>query len=138
MECECGKNMEVLGIETYMTRGTLYGDWGCTTFDTESGEKIGEFCADAGLVSVFLLDEVLRYNPRFDYHINRPWTTTLIKDFKGTVQFVVVHTEGEYKDDSSYHKKGDKWEDFSVEVVGHGINSVTGEPINFVGRQTGF
>ena len=48
-------------------------------------EKIGYFCADAGMVAVFLLDEVLKYNPDFDYHINREWTTTLIKDFDGEI-----------------------------------------------------
>lgn len=34
-------------------------------------KNIGGFCADAGMVAVFLLDEVLKYNPNFDYHINR-------------------------------------------------------------------
>lgn len=136
--CEYGENMEALGIHTYMTRGTLYGDWSCTTYNSDTKEPIGEFCADAGLVSVFLLDEVLKYNPDFDYHINKLWTTTLIKDFKGTVQFVVIHTEGVYDDETKYHKKGEKWEDYSVEVVGHGINKVTNELINFVGTQTGF
>lgn len=34
-------------------------------------------------------------------------------------------------------KKGDYWEDYVLEVVGHGINKVTGKPINFVGKQTG-
>lgn len=34
-------------------------------------KEIGHFCADAGMVAVFLLDEVLKYNPGFDYHINR-------------------------------------------------------------------
>lgn len=43
--------------------------------------NVGHFCA--GMVAVFLLDEVLKYNPDFDYHINREWTTTLIKDFDG-------------------------------------------------------
>lgn len=135
--CNCGNNMESLGIRTYMTRDTLYGDWSCTTFNSDTNEKIGEFCADAGLVSVFLLDEVLKYNPDFDYYKDKAWTTTLIKDFKGTVQFVVVYTEGTYEDTTEYHKKGDKWEDYSVEVVGHGINKKTGKPINFVGKQTG-
>lgn len=135
--CDCGSNMESIGIHNYMTRDTLYGDWSCTTFDLDTKERIGEFCADAGLVSVLLLDEVLKYNPNFDYHKNKPWTTTLIKDFKGTVQFVVVYTEGVYEDSTEYHKKGDKWEDYSVEVVGHGINKKTGKPINFVGKQTG-
>lgn len=136
--CECGSKMEALGIHNYMTRDTLYGDWSCTTYNTDTKEAIGEFCADAGLVSVFSLKEVLKYNPDFDYHTDRTWTTTWIKDFKGTVQFVVVYTDGYYEDETEYHKKGEHWEDYSVEVVGHGINKVTGEPINFVGKQTGF
>lgn len=125
------------GGMNFIYRDTIYGDWGCTTFNTDTKEVIGNFCADAGLVSVFLLDEVLQYDPSFDYHINRTWTTTLIKDFKGTVQFVVVYEDGHYKDETKYHKKGEHWEDYSVEVVGHGINRITGKPINFVGRQTG-
>jgi len=52
----------------------------------ESGIILGRFCADAGLVAVFLLDEVLKYNPKFDYHITRPHTTTLIKDFDGDIE----------------------------------------------------
>lgn len=45
--------------------------------------------SDAGMVAVFLLDEVLKYNPDFDYHINREWTTTLIKDFDGEINYYV-------------------------------------------------
>lgn len=51
--------------------------------------EIGHFSADTGMVAVFLLDEVLKYNPDFDYHINREWTTTLIKDFDGEVNYYV-------------------------------------------------
>lgn len=52
-------------------------------------KSIGYFCADAGRVAVFLLDEILKYNPNFDYHIERPWTTTLIKDFHGEVEYYI-------------------------------------------------
>lgn len=135
-KCNCGSNMESLGINHYMTRDTLYGDWGCTTFDIDTKKPIGQFCADAGLVSVFLLDEVLKYNPEFNYHTERPWTTTLIKNFKGSVQFVVKREEGEYEKDTEFWKAGDKWVDYAVEVIGHGVNKVTGEAINFVGKQT--
>lgn len=41
------------------------------------------------ILAVFLLDEVLKYNPDFDYHINREWTTTLIKDFDGEINYYV-------------------------------------------------
>lgn len=40
-------------------------------------------------------DEVLKYNPNFDYHINRLWTTTLIKDFDGEVEYYIDDAEGE-------------------------------------------
>lgn len=136
--CNCGFEMEKLGIHHYMTRDTLYGDWSCTTFDCDTKKEIGKFCADAGLVSVILLEDVLKYNPGFDNHLNKVWTTTWIKDFKGTVQFIVKRDSGVYDDDSVYHKKGDKWEDYSVEVVGTGINKKTNEPIHFLGMQIGF
>lgn len=129
--CNYGEDMEVLGIKNYICRDTLYGDWSCTTYDADTHEELGEFCADAGMVGVFLLDEVLKYNPDFNYHIERPWTTTLIKDFDGEIDFEIVHTEGIYEDDTKFHSKGEKWEDDSVSVVGKGN-------INFETRQAGF
>ena len=113
---ECGSNMEALGVNTYLTSDTLYGDWSCTTVNTDTKEEIGSFCADAGLVSVFLLDEILAYNPEFDYHINRQWTTTLIKDFDGEIEIV--------EDDFGNGK-------IEVRVIGKGN-------INFYTTQTGF
>lgn len=129
--CDCGRDMKKLGIENSITRHTLYGDWACGIFDLDTGKRIGNFCADGAMVGVFLLDEVLKYNPDFDYHINRPWTTTWIKDFDGKVNFEVIHEEGIYEDDSEWHKKGDKWEDDFVRVIGTGN-------VNFVSGQTGF
>lgn len=86
---------------------------GCTTYVIEKSSvnkdpsdmkkedikgAIGNFCADAGLVGVFLLDEVLKVNPEFDYHINKPHTTTLIKNFAGEIKDI--------EDDGSLHIKG--------------------------------
>ena len=87
-ECKFGENMESLGFTNYITSNTIYGDWSCTTYEQETGKVLGEFCADAGTVGVFELDEVLKYNPEFDYHINRPWTTTVIPNFTGEVNIV--------------------------------------------------
>ena len=135
--CDYGYSMEELGISHYMARNTMYGDWSCTTFNSDTKEPIGEFCADVGMVAVFLLDEVLEYDPEFDYHINRPLTTTLVKTFKGSVQFVVTEETGEYENDSEWWKKGDKWKEYNVQVVGHGVDKTTGKPLNFASRQTG-
>jgi len=119
-----GENMEKLGIKTYLTRNTIYGDWSCTTFNSDTHEPIGQFCADAGLVSVFLLDEVLKYNPDFDYHLNRHWTTTLIKDFDGEIKINIVGVE--YKNEEGYIENNEE-----VRVIGKGN-------INFYTTQTGF
>ena len=111
-KCMYGRNMEALGIEYYFTESTLYGDWGCTTYKIKenpytvinkfaesenTGEdygigcsKLGEFCADAGLVAVFLLDEVRKYNPDIDAWIaSHDWCVTIIPDFDGEVNYYV-------------------------------------------------
>jgi len=104
-----GKGLESLGFTNYIWESTIYGDWSCCTFELkkESVNKpikelttndlkeqlLGKFCADAGLVGVFLLDEVLAFNPNFDSHIKYPYTTTLIKDFDGEVTYEVVNDE---------------------------------------------
>jgi hypothetical protein len=136
--CEYGDRMDKLGFTKYMTRDTLYGDWSCTTFDLSTKQSIGSFCADAGLVSVFLLDDILKYNPDYKDHLDNSWCATWIKNFKGTVQFVVKEVVGVYEDDTKWWKKGDTWIEYQVEVIGHGINKTTGEPIDFIGTQTGF
>ena len=122
--CECGYDFEPLGFKHWMSRGTIYGDWSCTTFNMDTKQAIGKFCADGGKVAVFELKEVLEYNPDYDDHINKPWCVTWIKNFKGTVQFVV-------------DEDGTDGEGFSVHVIGHGIDTETEEPINFITTQTG-
>ena len=107
-------------------RGTIYGDWSCATYNSKTKEVLGHFCADAGLVAVFDLAEVLKYNPEFDYHITKEWTTTLIKDFDGDVWFSVKRHDTEYG------------VEYSVHVLGKGTNIKTGKPIEFITCQTGF
>jgi hypothetical protein len=97
-----GEGMKNFGFTQFIWEDTLYGDWSCTTFELEhtftdlesvkTKEKpLGRFCADAGLVAVFLLDEVLKWNPEFDYHTERPHTTTCIKDFDGTIEYKIIN-----------------------------------------------
>jgi hypothetical protein len=96
--------------KTAENRKKMLEEYEAKRAEMENDLILGKFCADAGLVSVFLLSEVLAYNPDFDYHINRPWTTTLIKDFDGDVE--ITHRDG------------------GVSVVGKGN-------INFYTTQTG-
>lgn len=137
-KCNYGSNMEALGIIHYICRDTIYGDWSCATYNTDTKECIGEFCADAGLVAVFILDEVRAYNPNIDKWIeDHPWGATVIENFTGDVDFEIVHTEGVYtKEDEHesngkiYCKAGETWENDEVQVIGKGN-------INFFTTQTG-
>ena len=113
----------------YMERDTIYGDWACTTYDENTGEILGRFCADSGMVGVFLLDDILAYNPEYNAHVDLPHSATCIRNFDGTVQFVVEEYEYEYKNE--------KHKDYEVHVVGHGVDMKSGKRIDFVTRQTG-
>ena len=75
------------------------------------------------MVAVMLLEDALRANPVFDYHTERTWTTALIKNFDSNVWFHINHDT--------------KYDDYSVEVLGIGKNTETGEPIQFITKQTG-
>lgn len=53
-------------------------------------KNIGYFCADAGLVSVFLLDEVKKYNPEIEKWIaEHRRCVTIIEDFDGNIEYYV-------------------------------------------------
>ena len=117
-KCEYGDKMEVLGIKNYKVRDTIYGDWSCTTFNTDTKEPIGKFCADAGLVGVFSLKEILEYNPDFNYHVERKWTTTLIENFTGDVWFKIDTHEGSEYNDKSVHVIGNGNINFRTEQTG--------------------
>lgn len=137
-KCSYGENMEALGITNYICRDTIYGDWSCTTYNTDTKEKLGKFCADAGSVAVFELDEVLKYNPDFSQWIKtHNWCVTVIENFTGNINFEVIHQSGIYtKDDEFesngkiYCKEGETWENDEVQVIGKGN-------INFFTTQTG-
>lgn len=116
-KCDFGENMEVLGIHNYISESIIYGDWSCTTYQTEEepkellesilrvlndnleneeceddessvpyeGKDIGGFCA--GLVGVFLLDEILAYNPEWKSWIEEhSWCATIIE---GEVEYYI-------------------------------------------------
>lgn len=110
----------IIGIES----NTYYGDWGCTTFVPETKVKLGEFCADAGMVCAADLVSVLKFNPKYNDHLEKPWCATWIKNFKGVVRIAIDENK-------------ERWPAYIVHVVGHGVNKETGETIEFDTVQTG-
>ena len=76
---------------------TFYGDWGCSVYkkstnalgdvDTRKRNIIGNFCADAGMVCVVHLKDVLAYNPKFEEEFAKAhdWCVAIIRGFKGRI-----------------------------------------------------
>ena len=57
-------------------------------------KAIGGFCA--GLVGVFLLDEILAYNPDWKSWIEEhSWCATIIEDFEGEVEYYIDKVDEE-------------------------------------------
>lgn len=108
-KCKYGDNMEKLGFHNYIITPTKVGDWSCTTFNS-AGESIGTFTADTGLVGVFELDEILKYNQDFMDLIPKK-CYTVIGHFDGIISV--------------------EEEDYGVSIVGDGN-------IDFHTEQTGF
>lgn len=119
-ECCDISNHGIIGIES----NTYYGDWRCTTFVPETNVKLGGFCADAGMVCVADLVSVLKFNPKYNDHLEKPWCATWIKNFKGVVRIAIDENK-------------ERWPAYIVHVVGHGVNKETGETIEFDTVQTG-
>ena len=69
---------------------TVYGDWFCTVYNTDTDEVLGKFCADAGYVGCYYLDEVLKAYPNFAKMGD--WTRTIIKNFDGVVRMPTIVT----------------------------------------------
>lgn len=116
--------------ENYICHSTLYGDWSCTTFDSDTNKPIGEFCADAGLVCVVPLDTAINANDGYENIKDNDWTRTIIRNFTGHVYADFKTEERVYAEDSPYHKKGEKYSYDYLEIVGEGN-------INFRTKQTG-
>ena len=89
--------------KNFICQPTVWGDWSCTVFDKNNREKeYGEFTADAGMVAVMLLDDILRYDkaykikPDFKEWIeNHRRCATVLKDFCGDIEYKVSE-DGEH------------------------------------------
>ena len=132
------------GVPGGIVRDTIYGDWGCTAYDmtghrrrTPHGDetKLGSFCADSGMVCVCPLEtaEACGGEKLAVLRERAPWCFTVIRGFKGTVEFRVYDETYKYRDKS--HAGGlVEAHGRCLEVHGHGTRN--GETFRFIGLQT--
>lgn len=86
--CNYGDNLEILGFKQFYAHSTIYGPWGCRTYDRRTNTELGRFCSDSGMFGIFLLSEVLKYNPKYNGYRSQPWTAVVVPNFRGTIKVV--------------------------------------------------
>ena len=94
-----------------MMADTIYGDWHCEVYKTDGpvdqsvlediikynkvpvGTLVGEFTADAGLVSISEYNETWDYDKKKaeDLVDKYTWTAALLNDFDGDITFVDIY-----------------------------------------------
>ena len=105
---DCDMDLMSIGMKDSICESTIYGDWSCTTFSCKKQDPIearksyltgcenpfeyGRFCADAGMVCVCYVKDLLIYNPKFFEECGQ-WCYTLIPDFEGEVEYCVDDEE---------------------------------------------
>lgn len=126
--------LSTMRLKPFIQSSTIYGDWSCTVYDCtnakdeEIGKPIGEFCADAGMVCICELSNLLSKNPTFDQWIKEhSWCVAVIKNFDGEVQINKYEVEYEYE--------GKTTKEDVIMIDGNGIKD--GKEFKFVTAQTG-
>ena len=128
--CNYGDSLEKLGITKFVTNRTLYGDWSCTMYNFDTKKAVGEFCVDAGLVSIMDFDQALAYNNEgVKELIEKSWCATVIRNFKGTGQVKVKEIK--------YMHEGKEHTDYEAYVELIGVNKNTGKDVHYISAQTG-
>jgi hypothetical protein len=111
-KCNYGSTMEVLGIKNYFVKSTLYGDGSGTVYKVDEDPfivvdnvavameneedliitytELGNYGIDSGLIGIFDLDEVRKYNPNIDEWIaSHQWCATIIPEFDGEIEYYI-------------------------------------------------
>ena len=99
-KCVRGNKMEALGLDNYATMFSVQPDIVWAVVQPTANEKnpfnhIGKFYVSTGTASVFLLSEVLKYNPDYDIRENvNQQLATIIEHFNGNIKIMYKHEIG--------------------------------------------
>jgi len=78
-----GEKMHLIGFNNYVSFEFEEDRKNIVNYDSK--EIIGTYCTDSCMVCIVYLEELLKYNPTFNQHIEYPDNWTVIKDFDGKI-----------------------------------------------------
>lgn len=84
-KCGYGDHMEHLGFQTCLSALVTEGEEDLCGWSTDGKTCYGTFVTDSGVATAFLLEEILKYDPTFDEHLECPENTLWIPGFDGEI-----------------------------------------------------
>jgi hypothetical protein len=90
--CGYGDDMGALGFTTWCSALVTEGEEDLGAYHPDTGVCYGTFVTDSGVATAFLLEEILRYDPKFDEHLESPENVLWLRNFDG---MVTVQGQGE-------------------------------------------
>lgn len=99
-KCIRGNKMELLGLDNYATMFHVQPDMSWVAVKPTENENapfklLGRFHVQTGNATVFLLDELLTYNPSYDIHEQvKQKRATVIENFNGNILIMYKHDIG--------------------------------------------
>lgn len=127
-----GKNLEQFGFSQYYSRETIEKEWYCSLYHQKRDKipflsnPVGSFKITEGVICVGYLKDVLNYNPDFFLSSVPDSYYTILKGFRGTVQFVVKPYNPNIVDIDS--------ENMYLEVITQGLSTKTLETMNCMSK----
>lgn len=80
--------------ENAKTKEILLEEYKAKEVEFKKENILGSFCADAGIVCVVYLDEVLAFNPNFKKWVEEhSWCATIIENFDGDIEYIIDDDE---------------------------------------------
>lgn len=82
-----GEKMHLIGFNKYISFECEEDRPNVINYDSK--EILGTYCTDSCMICIVYLDDLLKYNPTFNQHIEYPENWTVIKDFNGKIRVKV-------------------------------------------------
>ena len=84
--CNYGMEMNKIGFHNCITSPTYIGDWCWLVNDNITGQVLGQFSADSGMVGVFLMEEIINYDKTLLDKLKRlQQCACIIENYTGTI-----------------------------------------------------
>lgn len=82
-----GEKMHLIGFNKYIS--FEFEEDRPNVINYDSKEILGTYCTDSCMICIVYLDDLLKYNPTFNQHIEYPENWVVIKDFNGKIRVKV-------------------------------------------------